>query len=520
MLDEFIGQILADKYRIDSVLRESGLGKIYRGTHLLMDKRVTVKILSPALAVDTNIVKQFSAEAKTVSHISHPNILNVTDFGSDKNGAVFIILEDAEGESLKETLKREGKFSQNRAVKVARQIAAALSAAHADGLVHRHLNTANVLLAQTTDEAEIVKVLDFGSVREDDDYDDETDIKDLQYLAPEQNSSVQETDERADIYGLGVIFYEMLAGEVPFTAETPTALMLKQTEEPPVPLSAFRTDLPAYIEPIVLKSLATNPDMRYQSAVEFSDALANASANIGETESLVIPEEIDNKRNNLWKTAFVVLAGISLLAIGLIYATSVKQTDPTTRLQTDANGQPVQPLNPATGLNEQGLANMMTSIPPDFSGNSNFNFPPPNTLPGGDGYDPWARGGIPPPGAPPYSIPPGGQVYTIPGGDANNPLMPPLDGYVLVPQIVNSNTNTTINVKPTPTPKGTPAPANTQPQPSPTPKETTQPPTETKPTPVPKPTKTPAKPAETPKPNPPASTEKRNQSGKEQDSQR
>lgn len=520
MLDEFIGQILADKYRIDSVLRESGLGKIYRGTHLLMDKRVTVKILSPALAVDANIVKQFSAEAKTVSHISHPNILNVTDFGSDTNGAVFIVLEDAEGETLKETLEREGKFSQSRAVKIARQIAAALSAAHADGVVHHHLNSANVLLAQTTDEAEIVKVLDFGAIRESEAFDDETDLQDLEYLAPEQNLSVQETDERADIYGLGVIFYEMLAGEVPFTAETPTALMLKQTEEPPVPLSAFRDDLPAYIEPIVLKALAKNPEMRYQSAAEFSDDLTNSLANVGETETLVIPEEIDNKRNNLWKTAFVVLAGISLLAIGLIYATSVKQTDPTTQLQTDANGSPVQPLNPATGINEQGLANMMTSIPPDFSGNSNFNFnfPPPNTLPGGDGYDPWARGGVPPPGAPTYPVPPGGQVYTIPGDNNESQFMPGFD-YVLVPQPGNVNiTNTT--VKPTPTPKGTSAPANTQPQPSPIPKETTQPPTETKPTPVPKPTKTPAKPAETPKPSPPASTEKRTQSGKEQDSQR
>lgn len=520
MLDEFIGQILADKYRIDSVVRESGLGKVYRGTHLLMDKRVTIKILSPALAVDSNIVKQFSAEAKTVSHISHPNILNVTDFGSDKNGAVFIVLEDAEGESLKEILEREGKLPQNRAVRIARQIAAALSAAHADGIVHHHLNSANILLAHTPDDAEIVKVLDFGTVRKDESYDDETDIRDLEYLAPEQNSSVQDTDERADIYGLGVIFYEMLAGEVPFTAETPTALMLKQTEEPPVPLSAFRNDLPAYLEPIALKALAKNPDMRYQTAAEFSDDLVNASTNAGETETLVIPEEIDNKRNNLWKTAFVVFAGISLLAIGLIYATSVKQTDPATQLQTDANGQPVQPLNPATGINEQGLANMMTAIPPDFSGNSNFNFPLPNTLPGGDGYDPWARGGAPPPGAPNYSVPPGGQVYTIPGDGNGSQFMPGFDGYVLVPQVVNSNTNTTTTVKPTPTPKGTPVPANTQPQPSPTPKENTQPPVETKPTPVPKPAKTPVKPAETPKPSPPASTEKRTQSGKEQDSQR
>ncbi|MDQ3179826.1 MAG: protein kinase [Acidobacteriota bacterium] len=517
MLDEFIGQVLADKYRIDSVVRESGLGKIYRGTHLLMDKLVTVKILSPALAIDENIVKRFSAEARTVSHISHPNILNVTDFGSDKNGAVFIVLEDATGETLKDVIRHEGKFSQSRAVRVARQIAAALSAAHAAAVVHHHLSSANVLLAHTTDEAELVKVLDFGSVRENNGFDEETDLEDLEYLSPEQNSSVQETDERADIYGLGVIFYEMLAGEVPFKAETPTALMLKQAEEPPVPLSAFRNDLPEYIEPIVLKALAKNPEMRYQSAAEFADDLINAPKNVDETETIVIPADItDNKRNNLWKTAFVVLAGISLLAIGLIYATSVKQTNPTTQLQSDANGQPVQPLNPATGLNEQGLSNMLTSMP-EMMGNSNMTMPlSPNALPGGDGYDPWARGGVPPPGAP-YPVAPGGQVYTIPGDANGSQFMPGLDGYVLVPQITNTNTNTT-NPKPAPTPKGTPAPVNTQP--TPTPKENTPPQTDTKPTPAPKPAKTPAKPAETQKPSPPASTEKRAQSGKEQDSQR
>lgn len=518
MLDQFIGQVLADKYRIDSVLRDGGLGKIYRGTHLLMDKPVTVKILAPTLAVDENIVKRFSAEARTVSHISHPNILNVTDFGSDKNGAVFIVLEDAAGETLKETLAREGTFSQPRAVRIARQIAAALSAAHAVVVVHHRLTSANVLLAHTTDEAEIVKVLDFGAVREDSIFDEETDLEDLEYLSPEQNSSVQETDERSDIYGLGVIFYEMLAGEVPFKAETPTALMLKQTEEPPVPLAAFRNDLPAYLEPIVLKALAKNPEMRYQSAAEFADDLVNAPKNVGETETIIIPAETgDNKRNNLWKTAFVVLAGISLLAIGLIYATSVKQTNPTTQLPTDANGSPVQPLNPATGLNEQGLSNMQTFMPEMVGGNSNMTIPPmPNTLPGGDGYDPWARGGIPPAGAP-YPVAPGGQVYTIPGDANGNPFMPPLEGYVLVPQITNTNTNTA-NPKPSPMPKTIPAPANTQPQPSPTPKENTQPPTETKPTSAPKPAKTPAKPMETPKPKPPASTEKQTQSGTEQDS--
>ncbi len=160
---------------------------------------------------------------------------------------VYIVMEDADGETLEQGIKREGKFPVDRAVKIARQIAAALSAAHANGVIHHHLNSQNVLLTHTAHEPDTVKVLDFGSdsMYENGSFEEETDLRDLKYLSPEQNSSVSEADERSDVYSLGVILYEMLAGEVPFTAENPTDLMMKQAENPPAPLSAFRSDLPA-----------------------------------------------------------------------------------------------------------------------------------------------------------------------------------------------------------------------------------------------------------------------------------
>ncbi len=518
MLDQFIGQTLADKYRIDSLLRDGDFGKIYRATHLLMDKPVTVKILAPALAVDANIVKQFSAEARTVSHISHPNILNVTDFGSEKNGAVYIVLEGADGETLKEAVGREGKFSVDRAVNIAAQTSAALSAAHAYKIKHGNLNGENILLTKAANNEETVKVLDFGAISVDgnDLTDDETYAENLEYRSPEQNSSIAEVDERSDIYALGVIFYEMLAGEVPYAADTPTALLLKQAENPPAPLSAFRTDLPDAIEPIILKALAKNPELRYQSAHEFTDDLNRAVGNFGGTETIVVQKSAamsNNAKNNLWKTAFVVLAGISLLAIGLIYATSSKQTNPATQMQTDINGQPVQPLNPATGMNEFGASNMMPYTP-QMLANSNMMPMPggiPQTVPGGDGfgdgYNPWARG-VPPPGAPTY-VPPGGQVI-----DPSNPngsiFMP--DGTVLVPVPVNGNVNANIKPAATPTGKLTPPTANTNAQATPAPTVTPQPsPAKTPNPPAPKPTAQPTK-------TPPAATEKRAQSGEEQDS--
>ncbi len=510
MSDQFIGQTLADKYRIEEILREGEFGKIYRGRHLLMEKPVTVKILSPALTVDENIVRQFSQEAKTVSSISHPNILNVNDFGTDKSGAVYIIMEGAEGDTLENALNAEGNFAVERAVRIARQIAAALSAAHSHNIVHKNLNPENILLSETNGNRETVKVLDFSSfdTGEDHSLEDAPEIKNLEYRAPEQDSQLSDADQRSDIYALGVIFYKMLAGEVPFIAENPTELMLKKSEELPAPLSAFRNDLPETLEPVILKALAKNPDARQQSAAEFIEALNRATDFSNELETVIVaPQAQAVENNNLWKTAFIVLAGISLLSVGLIYATYTKQTDPTTALQLDANGQPVQPINPATGLPEQGAANM---IPFDANMIGNGNITDPGQLTYPDGVDPWGRGAIPPTdGSIPYPVQPGGDVITIPG-QGGSQFMPQFDGnggIILIPVPANTNTNTATPAK---TPR-TPANANTA-TPAPPPATPTP---EVKQTPAAKPPQ--PKPTEPPKETPPASTDKISRSGKLRD---
>ncbi len=425
MIDELVGKTLAGKYRLEELIRENEYESVYRGQHLLMEKPVTVKILASALAVDESIVNSFSVEARTISRLSHPNILNVTDFGKDEDRIVFIVMESAEGDSLKEALRKEGAFGVERAVKIARQIAAALSSAHANGIVHRRLTSENVLLTEMGNGSELVKVFDLGSLdavgRED--LDDEDSLERLAYFSPEQCSEESEVDERSDIYSLGVIFYEMLVGEVPFTADNPTDLMLKHAEVPPPPFAAFRDDIPEEIEPIALRALAKNPDMRYQDASAFAEDLSEAARLDGIDDSIVI-SQVDPaaipQSNNVWKTAFVVLAGISLLAFGLIYWTNVKQTNPTTVGQIDEDGQPVQPLNPATGLPEQNLPNM-AQYPTNSLGSDDLLTRPDVGGGGGDGYDPWARPGTPPGGKPTYQPPigPGGDVVTVPGNSGS-----------------------------------------------------------------------------------------------------
>lgn len=513
MSDQFIGQTLADKYRIEEVLREGEFGKIYRGRHLLMEKPVTVKILSPALTVDEEIVRQFSREAKTVSSITHPNILNVNDFGTDKSGAVYIIMEGADGETLENALNAERNFTVERSVRIARQIAAALSAAHSHGIVHKNLNPENVLLSQTKDGREIVKVLDFGSFDSSENHsiEDDSEIKNLEYRAPEQDSQVSDADGRSDIYALGVVFYKMLAGEVPFMAETPTELMLKKSEELPAPLSAFRNDLPETLEPVILKALAKNPDSRQPSAAEFIEELNRATDFSNELETVIVaPQAQAADNNNLWKTAFIVLAGISLLSVALIYATYTKQTDPTTALQLDANGQPVQPINPATGLPEMGAANMLPYGDANTFGNSNADA---GQLTYPDGVNPWGDGTFSQPpadGSIPYPVQPGGEVITIPG-QGGSQFMPQFDGnggVILIPVPANTNTNT---ATPTKTPK---TPANVQPSPTPVSPAQATPTPEVKQTPAAKPQ---TKPPEQPKDKPAAPPDKISQSGKLRD---
>lgn len=503
MSDQFIGQILADKFRVEEFLHGDATSATYRATHLLMDKAVTVKILAPELAADENKIKQFAGEARAVSRLSHPNILAVNDYGQDKNGAIYIISEGFSGETLDKTLTREEKLPAETAVSIARQIASALAAAHTAGITHRNLNPETIVFDPVTEK---VKVLNFAALAQKES-DGKFSLRQTAYLAPEQYSNPQGADERSDIYSLGVIFYEMLAGVVPFFADTPDELIHKKNEDLPAPLSAYREDFSPEIEPVILHSLAKNLAMRQQDAREFIDELERAVPS-SDAENLMARAanlDIEEKPNNLWKTAFVVLAGISVLAIGLIYATSMKQTDPTTMMQTDANGVPVQPINPATGMNELGMANM-TGMQPDAYSNSNMTMP--EVMPGGDGYDPWARGGQPPTGAPPPStyVPPSGNYVTVPG-ESGSPFM---QDYVIVP--VPANSNTAPQPSPTKTPKN--ADPNASPSPQPTPVEKPAGTPDTKPTPAntPKLKATPK-----PKQTSPATTEKQSVSGKEQD---
>jgi serine/threonine protein kinase len=484
MTGEFEGKDLAEKYEVGELIRRGEIGDMYRGRHLFMDRSVTLRIVPRALAVDNEIVRRFFEEAKTASRISHPNLLNVIDFGSASDGIVYAVYEGDNGETLEEVIRNSGKLDAAAAIDITNQASAGLAAIHSHGLVHGNLTPENILISNNGDARPHVKLFGAGSAgpMSASRSDGEPVAADFAFLAPEQCSGADVADARSDVYALGVVAYEMLAGEPPFTGARPSDVMLKHTEEAPPPLSAFRSDVPPAIEPVLLKALAKDPELRYQTADEFAGDLMRVAEG---RPALAAVDGSD--ANNIWKTAFIVLAGISLLSLFLIYATSSKQTNPTTTLQPDANGQPVQPINPATGAEEQNLA-AMPGMMPEIVGNSNSNSAMPGTAPGGDGYNPWASG-APPAGAPPQTYTgPGGTTINIPPGQS--PFMQDIppgctmqpSGLILCPVPVTTP-------KPTPTPKQPPANTNTGVTPAATPSKTPAP---TKPTPTPGTTKPPA----------------------------
>ncbi len=285
--DALIGTTLAGKYRIDARLNEGGMGSVYRGTHVLMDKTVAVKVLRPSLAADEKIVARFSREARAASRISHPNAISVTDIGED-HGTVFLVMEFLSGKTLKHVIREEGPLPLPRIVDITRQVGDALAAAHAQGVVHRDLKSDNIMLLDTTSVGDHAKVLDFGIAKinePDGEFDGGLTAPNLvigtpQYMSPEQCSQDSEIDSRSDIYSLGVILYEMLVGHVPFSGDSATIVMMKHLQEAVPSVLDERNDVPPPIGRVVARAMAKVPGNRYQSVSELIEDLTIASGMI------------------------------------------------------------------------------------------------------------------------------------------------------------------------------------------------------------------------------------------------
>lgn len=265
-----------NEYDVLDVLGKGGMATVYRGLQRSVNREVAIKVLAPDLADDERLLARFEREARIVAGLDHPHILTVHDFGRHGN-LLYLVLRLMTGGSLLDELRAHSPLPTERTITLVRQIASALDYAHSKGIIHRDLKPSNVLL----DDSGNVSLTDFGIAKllQGDVTTGLTAPQAMMgtpiYMAPEQWRA-EPVDPTTDVYAFGVMVYWMVAGEVPFNADTPPALMYQHLNEPPPPLRAVNPNVPPQVEPVLRRALAKQPAGRYASAGAFADALEDA----------------------------------------------------------------------------------------------------------------------------------------------------------------------------------------------------------------------------------------------------
>ena len=260
-------QVFGGRYELHRRLARGGMADVYLARDSLLDRPVALKVLFPEFAADPSFVQRFRREAQAAANLSHPNIVSVYDWG-EEGGTYFIVMEYVEGRSLAEIIRTEGSLLPDRAADITADIAAALSFAHRNGVIHRDVKPGNVLISPSGQ----VKVTDFGIARAVTTQENLTQTGTVMgtatYFSPEQAQG-SPVDPRSDVYSLGVVLYEMLCGRPPFSGDSPVAVAYKHVQEPPRPPRELTTHVPEPLEAVTMKALAKNPANRYASAEDF-----------------------------------------------------------------------------------------------------------------------------------------------------------------------------------------------------------------------------------------------------------
>jgi len=263
------------------------MAEVYVAEDQLLNRTVAVKVLFPELAHDEAFVERFRREARAAASLNHHNIVSVYDFGEDE-GSWFIVMEYVEGRNLRDIIRSEGQLDPSRAAALGAEVAAALAAAHAQGIIHRDVKPANVLIAA---DAGTVKVADFGIARAAGARQGltmpGTVLGTATYLSPEQAQGA-EVDFRTDVYSLGMVLYEMLAGKPPFTGDSPVAIAYQQLSQTAPPPSTHNADVPPPLDAIVMRAMSKIPDDRQATAEEIREELLAIDRAVGDPEATAV----------------------------------------------------------------------------------------------------------------------------------------------------------------------------------------------------------------------------------------
>jgi serine/threonine-protein kinase len=275
--DSLIDRVLADRYHILKRIGEGGMGRVYLGEHVKMNRQCAIKVMSPALVNDAESAARFAREASNAARIIHPNVAAVFDYG-ESDGLIYLVMEFVDGEPLSRLLAREAPFALERALDIARQIADGLGAAHELGIVHRDLKPDNILVTRTRTEKEVAKVVDFGIAKAIQEATGEQltrtglVIGTPEFMSPEQLLG-DPIDARADLYALGCIMFLMLTATPPFEAATREQMIKRRLSEDAPNVQSVEPGIPDSVSRIVARLLARSPSDRYNSAAEVRDAL-------------------------------------------------------------------------------------------------------------------------------------------------------------------------------------------------------------------------------------------------------
>jgi formylglycine-generating enzyme required for sulfatase activity/tRNA A-37 threonylcarbamoyl transferase component Bud32 len=326
-LAQRLQEAIGENYKVERALGAGGFAVVYLVRDLNLKRKLAVKVLSPDVIASKTALERFRREAETVAQLSHPNIVPL-HFVGQKDDLVYLTMECVEGGSLADRLEKEGKLPADEVARIMREVAGALAHAHKRGVVHRDIKPHNVLL-----EAESGRCLvtDFGIART-------AEASSLTasgmlvgtpaYLSPEQVSG-HHSDHRSDIYALGVMGYEMLTGQPPFTGPTPTAVLMKRLAGDPTPIQKLRPDVPPAVRDAIEGCLAQNPDERFQSAADVVRALGGQTpVSAGHsTAEFVLRRRRERKRSVILAGAAAVLL-VAVAALAGLWLRSRPTTPP------------------------------------------------------------------------------------------------------------------------------------------------------------------------------------------------
>ncbi|MGB8932139.1 MAG: serine/threonine-protein kinase, partial [Anaeromyxobacteraceae bacterium] len=288
-----VGSVVADRYKLLTLLGEGGMGAVYKAEHVRMGKALALKLLRGDFARDQSAVKRFVDEARIVSRLSHPHTIAVFDFGEiGVASGLYLAMEYVPGRDLSSVLRAEHRVAAPRVVTIGEQILGSLAEAHDAGIVHRDMKPGNVMLTQTRTGDDFTKVLDFGIAKlRDDEGASVTSAGAIlgtpNYLAPEQARG-RDVDARADLYSVGALLFELLTGRPPFVATNPLAVVNAHLHDAPPSVQELAPEVSVAISEVIQRALAKRPEDRFQSADEMREALLLA----GEPSGAPTPRQV------------------------------------------------------------------------------------------------------------------------------------------------------------------------------------------------------------------------------------